>query len=67
MLNMTETEQIQVQAYREMGAARKLELSAELRRLAWEVKAAALRRAQPDLDEGAIQARVRELFRGAGG
>ena len=45
-----------------LTAGRKLELAAELRELAWELKALGIRSQHPGMAEAEVQDRVREIF-----
>ncbi len=60
-----EPERVMREAAARMTVERKLEVARGLRELAWEVKAAAVRTRSPDLAEGAVQERVRAVFRDA--
>jgi len=50
--------QRQVEGYRAMTSARRLEIAWGLRRFAWDTKLAALRAAEPELSEAEVRRRV---------
>lgn len=54
--------QLQIKRFREMTPERKLELTWEMRELAWELCAADLRARFPDCSEAEVSARVRQRF-----
>jgi hypothetical protein len=58
--------EVQVALLRRMTAERKLDLAAQLRQAAWDLKAGAIRRAHPELSGHEVQDRVRRVFRDAG-
>ena len=50
------------QAVYALTPGRKLELSAQLRELAWELKALGIRSQHPGMPDAEVQERVREIF-----
>lgn len=58
----SDTRVLQDQLLRAMSAERKLLASEELRRAAWELKAAWIRVRNPELPPSAVQERVRRIF-----
>lgn len=60
-----EPERLMREAAARMTVERKLDVARRLRELAWDVKAAAIRARSPDLSEGEVEDRVREVFRDA--
>ena len=62
---MTTIEQIETAIIRRMTPARKLAVMHALWRQAWELKASGVRWQRPDWTREQVQARVREIFRGA--
>lgn len=52
----------QIEAYRRMSPERKLEIAAELREAAWQMKAAGIRMQHPDWSEERVQEEVRRIF-----
>ena len=58
--------EVYAEAIRAMPLERKLRVSEDLRRLAWELKASVIRRAHPEWSEDAVQAQVREILLRAG-
>jgi hypothetical protein len=52
----------QIEAYRRMSPERKLEVAAELRRAAWDLKAAGIRGQHPDWTEQQVHNEVRRVF-----
>lgn len=52
----------QVEAFKRMNPARKLEIASQLREEAWNLKAAGLRAQHPDWTEVEVQEKVREIF-----
>jgi hypothetical protein len=57
--------ELQDRLIRAMTPERKLQISEQLRRAAWELKAAWIRDQHPRLTEEEVQARVRAIFRDA--
>jgi hypothetical protein len=57
--------ELQDSLIRAMTPEQKLHISEQLRRTAWELKAAWIRDQHPDLAEEEVQARVRAIFRDA--
>jgi hypothetical protein len=55
-------EDVQAQAVLALTPGRKLELAAQLRELAWELKALGIRSQHPGMPEAEVQERVREIF-----
>jgi len=58
-------EQIETAIIRRMTVAQKLAVMHTLWRQAWELKASGVRWQRPEWTRGQVQARVREIFRGA--
>jgi len=58
-------EQIETAILRRMTVAQKLAVVHTLWCQAWDLKAAGVRRQRPEWTSGQVQARVREIFRGA--
>lgn len=57
----------QIEAFRRMTPAQKLEIATRLRQAAWDIKAAAVRQRHPDWTEKQIQQEVRDVFLRAAG
>lgn len=55
-------EDVQAQAVQALAPGRKLELAAQLRELAWELKALGIRSQHPGMPDAEVQERVREIF-----
>jgi hypothetical protein len=55
-------EDVQAQAFLALTPERKLELAAQLRELAWELKALGIRSQHPGMPEAEVQELVREIF-----
>lgn len=55
-------EEVQAQAVLALAPGRKLELAAQLRELAWELKALGIRSQHPGMPDAEVQERVREIF-----
>ena len=55
-------EDVQAQAVLALTPERKLELAAQLRELAWELKALGIRAQHPGMADAEVQDRVREIF-----
>lgn len=55
-------EDVQAQAILALTPERKLELAAQLRELAWELKALGIRSQHPGMPDAEVQERVREIF-----
>ncbi len=58
--------EVYAEAVRSLPLERKLQVSAELRRLAWELKSSVIRREHPEWPEERVQGRVAEIFLRAG-
>jgi hypothetical protein len=56
---------VQLERLRAMTAEEKIRAAEALRRAAWEVKAAWIRRQRPELSDAAVQDEVRRVFRDA--
>jgi hypothetical protein len=59
---MSDIDVLHTEIQRRLTPEQKLAAIHELRRTAWELKAAWIRRCEPDLPETAVQARVRQSF-----
>ena len=57
---------VQIEAYRKMSPAEKLNLAMELRDVAWALKRAHLRSLHPDWSDKKLEEATREIFRHAG-
>ncbi|MBI4499949.1 MAG: hypothetical protein HY700_02190 [Gemmatimonadetes bacterium] len=58
--------EVYAEAIRAMPLERKLRVSEDLRRLAWELKTSVIRRTHPEWSETQVQAQVREILLRAG-
>jgi len=61
-VSRTIAEEVQEQAVLALTPGRKLELAAQLRELAWELKALGIRSQHPGMLEAEVQERVRKIF-----